>query len=292
MENRQEFTKRELAQRDLQQRDSAQRDIPQRKSKEQPRKAPKDYMVYIITVQTVLCVLLFACLFIFSKIGGESYKNFKDELTVELFKDMGIGGLRNAFEDLVDFVMAPSDQWRTKSEENSTEKTVTTTDLIPQKSANQGDSTIGEISEGGKAPQNSSFAPYTITAAITNPLPSGRISSGFGYRNDPITGEYGFHSGIDLAAEDGSRIAAAYNGAVKETGKNSMAGNYVLLEHSGKFETFYCHCSEILVKEGENIRAGETIARVGSTGYSTGPHLHFEMRINGTKYNPILAFTE
>ena len=65
-----------------------------------------------------------------------------------------------------------------------------------------------------------------------------------------------------------------------------------MLEHSDGLATFYCHCSELLVETGENIRAGETIAKVGSTGYSTGPHLHFEIRIGNIKYNPLLALDD
>ncbi|MEG0979495.1 MAG: M23 family metallopeptidase [Oscillospiraceae bacterium] len=278
---------------DLQPRDLQPRDIPIRKANEQPRKSPKDYMVYMITVQTVLCILLFVVLLIFSRIGGDSYTDFKQQLSTIMSNDMGIGGLKSAFQNAVDFVMAPSDQWKAQPEK-TTQVDNTTTNVIPQKSGGteMGMGMLSEISENGKAPQNASFAPYTITAKITNPLPMGKISSSFGFRNDPITGKYGFHSGLDIAAKSGSRIAAAYSGKVMQTGKNSIAGNFVALEHGGGLVTFYCHCSEILAADGENIRAGETIAKVGSTGYSTGPHLHFEIRINGVKYNPILAFTE
>lgn len=266
-------------------------ELPQRKVNEEPRKQPKDYMVYIVTVQTVICVILFAGLLIFSFVGGDSYSSFKAQLNEKMSYDMGLSGLKDAFSSAVDFVMAPSAQW--KNPDGTLKKPEeTTTSVIPQKSMGMGNSELSQISETGKAPSNSSFASYTITAAITDPLPMGRISSGFGYRVDPMSRKVGFHSGIDIAAKKGTPIAAAYSGTVKQTGKNSMAGNYVVLEHGGGLVTFYCHCSEIIAMEGQNIIAGETIAKVGSTGYSTGPHLHFEIRINGVKYNPLLAYME
>lgn len=268
-------------------------DLPQRKTEKEARKQPKDYMTYMITVQTVICILLFAGLFVFSKIGGNSYSGFKDEIDRIMSYDMGVGGLKSTFKNAVDFVMAPSDQWKNIDDISTTkEKKSEDVTIVQQKSMGMGNSEISQISETGKAPTNSSFAPYTITAAITDPLPRGRISSGFGYRKDPVSGKYGFHSGIDIAADTGTNIVAAYSGIVKETGKNSMAGNYIVLEHGGGLVTFYCHCSEIVAMQGENIIAGQTIAKVGSTGYSTGPHLHFEIRINGVKYNPLKALME
>ena len=276
MENRQE-----LPQRRTRETESWQ-DLPQRKIREETGSRPKDYMVYMATVQTVICIFLFGGLLIFSRIGGETYDKFKNDLAIIMSNDMGISGVKNAFEDAVEFVMAPPDKWKGESEDN-------TENTIPQKSMELGKGGVIEELVNGKAPQNTSFAPYTITAKITNPLPTGTISSPFGFRKDPITGEKSFHAGLDIAADEGSRIAAAYSGVVKKTGKDERAGNFVILEHSGGLTTFYCHCSELLVVAGENIRAGETIAKVGSTGYSTGPHLHFEIRINDIKYNPLVA---
>ena len=114
----------------------------------------------------------------------------------------------------------------------------------------------------------------------------GRISSPFGRRDDPFTGEASLHSGLDIAAEQGSPISAAFCGTVKKTGEDKIAGKYILLSHADGLETFYCHCSEIIAPVNAVIRRGETIALVGSTGMSTGPHLHFEVRINGLKYDP------
>ena len=130
-----------------------------------------------------------------------------------------------------------------------------------------------------------SFSPYYTTMSAFMPV-SGRVSSPFGRREDPFTGEPSLHSGLDIAAAQGSPISAAFYGTVTKVGEDDIAGKYIRLTHADGLETFYCHCSEILAPMNAVIRQGETIALVGSTGMATGPHLHFEVRINGLKYDP------
>ena len=106
-----------------------------------------------------------------------------------------------------------------------------------------------------------------------------------------ITSNYGrrygaTHHGIDIAACYGSNIGAALDGVVNETGYNSVYGYYVKVNHGGGIETLYGHSSKILVQKGDVIKKGDTIALVGSTGNSTGPHIHFELRTNGVAINP------
>ncbi len=140
-----------------------------------------------------------------------------------------------------------------------------------------------------KAEKNTSFAPFVTTDTMLNPIENGRYTSYFGYRTNPITGEWSFHTGLDIAAEKGTPIRAALSGKITRIGEDSRAGKYVFITHSDGFVTFYCHCSEILVEENMIINRGETIARVGSTGWSTGPHLHFEIRRDGIRLNPLWA---
>ena len=96
------------------------------------------------------------------------------------------------------------------------------------------------------------------------------------------------HSGVDIAADSGTEIRAAYSGIVSEVGSNSVGGNYISLVHKDGSETLYCHCSKIIAEKGAVIRAGETIALVGSTGRSTGPHLHFELTVDGNTVDPLI----
>jgi murein DD-endopeptidase MepM/ murein hydrolase activator NlpD len=113
------------------------------------------------------------------------------------------------------------------------------------------------------------------------------VTSEFGYRKDPFTGERKGHSGIDLGAPKGTSIRAALSGTVILVRYSTTGyGYHVLIDHGGGFTTMYAHCSKILVYEGQEVSAGDIIALVGSTGRSTGNHLHFEIMVNGEKLNP------
>ncbi len=121
---------------------------------------------------------------------------------------------------------------------------------------------------------------------FVKPLKKARITSRFDYRVNPVTGRYVFHTGMDLGAASGSDIMAMKAGKVISAKYNGGYGNVVILEHSDGIRTLYAHCSKLLVKAGEKVRKGQVIARVGSTGNSTGPHLHIEFRKGGKKYDP------
>ncbi len=122
---------------------------------------------------------------------------------------------------------------------------------------------------------------------FTWPCPSsGRISSGFGSRSSPTEGASSYHQGIDIPASTGSAIVAAAAGTVVIATYSSSAGNYVMLSHGGGVYTVYMHCSSLNVSEGQSVSQGQTIAKVGSTGYSTGAHLHFGIRSGGKYINP------
>lgn len=121
---------------------------------------------------------------------------------------------------------------------------------------------------------------------FVKPLKKARITSRFDYRVNPVTGRYVFHTGMDLGAASGSDIMAMKAGKVVSAKYNGGYGNVVILEHSDGVRTLYAHCSKLLVKAGEKVRQGQVIARVGSTGNSTGPHLHIEFRKGGKKYDP------
>ena len=113
-----------------------------------------------------------------------------------------------------------------------------------------------------------------------------RISDNFGMRMHPTLGVQKMHNGIDLAAPAGSKILAAYNGTVVAADYNSSMGNYIMINHGGGLYTIYMHCSALYVSKGTDVTAGTKIAAVGSTGRSTGNHLHFGVRLNGAYVSP------
>ncbi len=118
-----------------------------------------------------------------------------------------------------------------------------------------------------------------------------RITSKYAMRVHPITGQYKLHTGVDISAPLGANFIAANDGIVIRAEMNSAYGNMVIIDHGGGITTLYAHGSEILVQVGQSVKRGEAILKVGSTGYSTGPHAHFEVRINGLTTDPLPYIT-
>ena len=136
---------------------------------------------------------------------------------------------------------------------------------------------------GKKVSATDKAASYNV-ASLGNisfkwPCPSSsRISSGFGGRTSPTKGASSNHQGIDIPASTGAAITAAASGTVVVSTYSYSAGNYIMISHGGGVYTVYMHCSQLLASEGQTVKQGQTIAKVGSTGYSTGSHLHFGIR--------------
>jgi murein DD-endopeptidase MepM/ murein hydrolase activator NlpD len=126
--------------------------------------------------------------------------------------------------------------------------------------------------------------PYT--GGMLRPVP-GRVSSEFGYRFHPILRVRKMHTGIDISARSGTPIKCAANGIVLEARWRGGYGNMVLVDHGGGIQTLYAHCSVLIASAGQKVSQGDVIGKVGSTGMSTGPHLHFEVRKNGYPVDPL-----
>ena len=119
------------------------------------------------------------------------------------------------------------------------------------------------------------------------PAPSyTRISDDYGYRQHPILNVQQFHTGVDMAAPGGTPILAAYDGVVVQAAYNASMGNYVMIDHGSGLYTIYMHAQKLMVSAGEEVSRGEQIATVGTTGRSTGNHLHFSVRLNGSYVSP------
>ena len=135
---------------------------------------------------------------------------------------------------------------------------------------------------------NSTYIPTDIFAWPL--MENGYLSSPFGYRTDPISGETSLHGGTDIAMPTGTPILAAADGVVVAAQWHDSYGNYVKIQHNDVFSTLYAHCSAIHVSVGQQVKQGEVIADVGATGRVTGAHLHFEVRINDQRVDAMQYF--
>lgn len=118
-----------------------------------------------------------------------------------------------------------------------------------------------------------------------------KITSKYGMRVHPITGQYKLHTGVDIGAPMGANFIAANDGIVVKSEYNSAYGRMVIIDHGGGISTLYAHGSEFLVEVGQTVKRGDAVLKVGSSGYSTGPHAHFEVRINGVVTDPMPYIT-
>ena len=121
----------------------------------------------------------------------------------------------------------------------------------------------------------------TVTPAL------GWVSSAYGWREHPVDGGEKFHCGVDLAVNTGTPVLAFADGTVDYIGESQVYGLYLQLRHAGGVTSFYAHCGELLVQQGQTVKAGEQVAVSGATGNATGPHLHFEIKRNGVRLNPV-----
>ena len=126
------------------------------------------------------------------------------------------------------------------------------------------------------------------TGTYVSPL-DGALTSGFGWREDPNTGEEAFHTGLDLAADEGTPFACFADGTVSVVGESTVLGKYLTVRHADGYETLYAHCSKIAVSSGQSVLRGDTLGAVGATGNATGAHLHFEL-LSGSKYLDPIAY--
>lgn len=122
--------------------------------------------------------------------------------------------------------------------------------------------------------------------SYASPL-SGTMTSPFGWREDPTTGEEAFHYGLDLAGAEGDAISCFADGTVGVVGESTILGRYLTVDHANGFSSLYAHCSAVAVSSGQAVEKGQRIASVGSTGNATGPHLHFELHEGSSYLNPV-----
>lgn len=250
-----------------------------------PPKKPdrSDFFLRLTLVQLAVCAALFAVLFLAAKTNGALIEKLRAQYA----------GLTAEDRDLNEVTFFPA-----QTEEEAPETAVPETETA--KAAGTEDAGTGETgpeapaadtAAGGEditVPDGLRLVSFTCYSCGDTPvLPvEGRVTSEFGERIHPVYGTPSFHSGKDLAAPAGTPIHAALDGEVEAAGWGDMSGYYVKLRHGNGLETLYCHCSALNVAAGVTVRKGDVIAFVGETGLATGPHLHFEVHIDGVKRDP------
>lgn len=231
----------------------------------------KDYLTKTVTVQFIICCLIFASLYGLSKTDSSVFNIIKDTYSELIEENITYEQAEEVFSDFGKYV---KENVYDENQSIEVELAVGGEDV--------------KVNNDKETPKNVSLKKFKLKTDIVKPV-NGNVSSDFGFRVHPITGEYGFHSGIDIAADTGTPIYSAFYGKVVFAGYDEWNGKHIKIKHNNKIMTVYCHCNKLFVKKGDVVRGGEKIAEVGSTGSSTGPHLHFEFRINNVSYNPAYA---
>ena len=295
-----------------------ERNRPQRHKRGERPKKISDGFAMMTTVQIVVCGLLLCGLFLYTKIQQNDPGNVKEtfgQMTQQgdLLGQAEQGG--NLFEQISgairDFFGKPSGEDNgvsvrsvdPKSESSDAASSADPTSSLLSSDSSDSDHSLYKVrgqdatGQGGQLevtaeegellypPEGYSLAPAVISQKMIAPVEI-NVTSPYGYRIHPITGKTDFHTGVDLGAAMGTPIRAAFAGTVTEVGESEIYGNYIVVTHSDTLSTRYCHCSEIVAPQGSVIRQGETIAKVGTTGLSTGPHLHFELKVDGVNVDP------
>ncbi len=262
------------------------------------KKEKKDYYFPVILSQTLCC---FFIVLVFFYVRGTSFqpqlKQYYRALLEEDFFSLefsnAVSGIRNYFIEGGSAFAVFGSRVEPYEENTSQEAKGSLPQSDEEKEADAAQSVEEPVSTENLSLNNTSSktAPLKLTykkeQKLLFPLYEGRYTSYFGERTDPITEGSDYHMGIDIGADEGDRIRAADDGKVLSVGQDDRSGKYVFIKHASDKVTFYCHCSEILVEKGDKVGRGDTIALVGSTGYSTGPHLHFEVRIKDVSVDPL-----
>ena len=278
---------------------TAKRTGYQRPAKHKQGEKQDDRFLAMVCFQMALCILAAAVFFAACR-GEQGERDFAVYKTAQLLCGQQSERLID-WESLrgQDWLQKIKDFWQGGAAEllERLQKLISSQLVPPEELPPE---TIGESGAGGPLPayslsadglpaaEGTTLAPYFLTASMWSPV-SGLVTSRFGWRSHPVSGQNDFHTGVDIAAAQGTPVLAALPGVVEQTGYSESYGNFVVLRHSDNLRTTYNHCSEILAKEGEQLARGDRIALVGSTGISTGPHLHFEVEVKGLKADPLQA---
>ena len=240
-----------------------------------------DSYLRLTAVQIVASVLVFLMLFLLMKRDGALALRIRNEIDALMAQDWDLAAVA---KEKIDTVLSGGQE--------------SGAGVVPVIGGSAAPSESGTVpADGGSAVLLAAAAPvaesdptnavkrFYDSSAPVMPV-NGSVTSDYGYRIHPIYGGESFHSGRDIAADEGTDIHAVYDGVVIDVGVGESSGNYIRIDHGDGLVALYCHCSAVYAAEGDLVRKGDTIAAVGQTGAATGPHLHFETRVDGELRDP------
>ncbi len=248
------------------------------------RLSSTDISALLTVAQTVICVLAVTAIFTLQFINEETYEAvgvyYNGAMTGEGFGEAVFVG------QIAEGIISSPEVQSLLDELGVDSQSINFASMANTASSLAFISTAGMGGEEMHIPDNLTLGRVVLSAKAIYPL-EGEVTSHFGPRIHPISGNLDFHTGVDIAAPQGDYISAVLPGEVEEIGYSDIYGNYIEISHGERISTTYSHCEEITRVVGEVVRVGEKIAKVGSTGVSTGSHLHFEVLVDGNYIDPM-----
>lgn len=255
------------------------------------KKNKTDYLIFSLGFQFIICSILFGICFGLKTTNSDLYNDLKksyfdklDENFITNEEEMVNKIISSTKKEIKEAVSVISDNVDKQQDASNTEET-----LSAEVKAVGGEDFA--LENENEVPENVCVGSYSVNRKMILPL-EGEVTSEFGTRLHPVDGDLRFHAGIDIAAPMGTPIYAPYEGEVIKATYDQWNGYHIKLQHENDIMTVFCHCEKLNVKKGDTVSAGQIIATVGSTGSSTGPHLHFEFRINNKSYDPSVVLDE
>ncbi len=211
----------------------------------------------VMAVQSIACCVAVLLAFLLRMAGGEAYQSLRHSFQQALARNEWVSAVALMWDGDPLTKVEKQESIDVKEEHFTEEETAWLTDSL------------------------------TAVQAVA-PLAGGTLTSGYGQRVHPINGTQEFHAGVDIAAPLGAALVASYDGEVMEVGENELLGKYIRLRHGGGIEILYGHCDAVVVEQGATVKAGERVALVGSTGISTGSHVHIRVDVDGNSCDPAI----
>lgn len=244
-------------------------------------KEKKDYFTGIMIAQCVVCAILVVFMLVSAGSDGKFASLMKEGYLRFMTADFSGEDFSEAFKNISEYTAVFSENKSQQAQSVFSENT--TQEEISDEPATGG---VNLEFSSLETLEGVSLENIEISFEMNEPLDDYEITSRFGYRVSPVSGETGIHTGLDMAAAYGTPIMAAADGTVVDAAYDNSYGYYVKILHKDNTVSIYAHCSSLCSDAGDEVKQGEKIAEVGSTGASTGNHLHFEVRKDNIRINP------